>query len=267
MYYGQGWLISFCGVFVLLLECGYYRRVYVYLELLFCMGLENFDSKGLVDLTSCTLEYHSGMRQVCSYMGDLAGVRNSNKFVDRAKRIGASERFRYHTKIEDLEEMAMIDELTGLCNRRFFNEAIAQKVALARRGNMEDNSVIYFDIDHFKKFNDSEGHLAGDYVLSRLGKIVKNQMRVSDVSCRYGGEEFVIILSGTNVAGAYAAAEHLRERIEGKSWIYNGRDLGRVTISLGVAGINKGDSVEDVVERADERLYRAKENGRNQTVL
>ena len=118
------------------------------------------------------------------------------------------------------------------------------------------------DVDHFKRFNDTYGHDAGDYVLEKLGQIIKKTMRVSDISCRYGGEEFMVILPNTDEKGAYAAAEYLRQIVGGEAWQHKGKDLGNITISLGVREF-EGSSVENFVKQADMALYQSKTEGRD----
>ncbi len=167
---------------------------------------------------------------------------------------------------KSLEKMAIEDELTGLYNRRFFDGALEKGTALARRDDT-DISLIFFDVDHFKPFNDTYGHKAGDYVLEKLGEVVKGIVRTSDVACRYGGEEFVVILPNTNKEGGYVAAEKIRKAVEGESWVYDGVDLGKVTVSLGVSDYNRGDNVKLFVKRADEAAYAAKKGGRNRTIV
>jgi len=166
---------------------------------------------------------------------------------------------------DKLRDMAYTDALTGLNNRRQFDESIDEVV---NGDNCSANtSLVYFDIDHFKRFNDTFGHSAGDYVLNKLGGIIKDTSRVLDNPCRYGGEEFAVILPATDGSGAYAAAEKLRKVVESEAWEYGGVDLGKVRISLGVSCVRDGDTAKTLVDRADSALYEAKENGRNRTVL
>lgn len=178
-------------------------------------------------------------------------------------------------QLKKLKKLSTIDELTGLYNRRHFNSVIGEELALVdRERGKYASSLIIFDIDHFKRINDNYGHPAGDYVLRNVASILGEQMRESDKSFRYGGEEFAIILPATNKKGAHYAAEHLRKSFEDTKWEYNGSDLGKITISSGVSGMDYVDSakfngfhLEEVVRRADKAMYEAKHDGRNRTCL
>ncbi|MFH0808085.1 MAG: GGDEF domain-containing protein [archaeon] len=165
----------------------------------------------------------------------------------------------------ELVKLADEDVLTGLGNRRYFNKILKKEASSACR-NGRDLSLVFFDIDHFKPFNDNYGHDAGDFVLSKLGRIVSKNVRASDIVSRYGGEEFAVILPDTDKKGGYAAAEKIRKAVESERWEYAGEDLGKVSVSLGVSGYNYAD-IESFIKRADEAAYVAKESGRNRTVV
>lgn len=162
----------------------------------------------------------------------------------------------------ELEHQASHDVLTGLNNRRKFEELLHQELERTSR-YQRPFAVIMFDIDHFKRINDRHGHDIGDAVLSELAAIIREQVRDSDVPARWGGEEFIVLLPETGTEGARQAAEGLRRRIAGT--LFTG--AGRVTISLGVTQYQPGDSLDSLVKRADEALYRAKEEGRNRVVV
>jgi diguanylate cyclase (GGDEF)-like protein len=170
------------------------------------------------------------------------------------------------SKNVELEKMAHEDVLTGLENRRSFDKALEREIALTRRngGNL---SLVFFDIDHFKPFNDNYGHDAGDYVLNKIGKVISDNVRVSDIASRYGGEEFTVILPDTDKKAGYIAAEKIRKAIEGEEWVYNGKDLGKVTVSLGVSGYDSSLDAGSFVKQADDAAYEAKAGGRNQVAL
>lgn len=164
---------------------------------------------------------------------------------------------------ETLRQQALRDKLTGLYNRRFIDESIELELHRAKR---EDKplSVIMLDVDHFKRYNDTFGHDAGDTVLAELGRLLAAKTRASDVPCRYGGEEFLIIMSGANTAEAAGRAETLRRAVEELSVVQDGKPLGSVTISCGVATYPMhGDISEDLLRTADTALYTAKHEGRN----
>jgi len=162
-----------------------------------------------------------------------------------------------------LQEMANRDGLTGLYNHRYFHEQLSQDFLRAKRYH-ENLSCILFDIDFFKKFNDTYGHQTGDVVLKALATVIQRATRESDLAARYGGEEFAIVLYYTDGAAAYQAAERLRTMVESHEVQDNGNVL-RVTISLGVATFphEKIHDSKELIEHADQALYKAKDNGRN----
>lgn len=164
---------------------------------------------------------------------------------------------------EELRRLSTTDGLTGLFNRRHLDETLETEWHRSLR-TREPLSVIMFDVDHFKKFNDTYGHDQGDRVLQKVAQVFRETLRRHDVACRYGGEEFVGILPSTPSGGAHAVAERLRLDIEAA--VVDGL---RVTISLGVASMPELDagSSEKLIEFADQALYRAKEAGRNQVCV
>jgi two-component system cell cycle response regulator len=165
-----------------------------------------------------------------------------------------------------LLEMANRDGLTGLYNHRYFQETISKDFKKAVRYN-ESLACIIFDIDHFKKFNDTYGHPVGDIVLKTLGELVKTLMRDSDLAARYGGEEFALLLYHTEEKDAYDIAERLRKTVEQHKFQANDLVLA-VNISIGVACYYHPDiqDAKTLIECADKALYRAKEEGRNRVV-
>ena len=162
-----------------------------------------------------------------------------------------------------LQEMANRDGLTGLYNHRYFHEQLSQDFLRAKRYH-ENLSCILFDIDFFKKFNDTYGHQTGDVVLKALATVIQRATRESDLAARYGGEEFAIVLYYTDGPAAYQAAERLRTMVESHEVQDNGNVL-RVTISVGVATFphEKIHDSKELIEHADQALYKAKDNGRN----
>lgn len=164
---------------------------------------------------------------------------------------------------ELLKRLTNIDHLTNLFNRRYLAEILDGEFFRARR-NKEELSLIIFDIDYFKKVNDTFGHQNGDIVLSAVAQLAQRQLRAYDSAARYGGEEFVLVIPGTGLSGAVMAAERLRQAVLEHSFPAPMEDL-TVTISLGVATYPSPtvDSVDSLFRRADEALYRAKQNGRN----
>lgn len=165
----------------------------------------------------------------------------------------------------ELEQKNTLDELTGLFNRRFYDQKILAEYRRSRR-NLTPLSLIIIDIDHFKVVNDSYGHLAGDQCLVWLSNHLKQSLkRGSDMAFRYGGEEFCVILPDTDANGAMTIAEALRKNIEKQSCSYNDIEIS-LTISSGIFTYlqQKDVNPEQIFTRADKALYDAKNNGRNQ---
>jgi diguanylate cyclase len=161
---------------------------------------------------------------------------------------------------------ALTDPLTGLTNRRGFDQVIA--TALAAPGSLSGHSLLMADIDHFKKVNDTYGHLLGDKVIRSVAQVLKATVKGRDTAARFGGEEFAILLPETPLAGARALAEHIRATIE-KGRIRrpdSSEDIGGITISIGVATYVEGDSIESMIQRADLALYACKKAGRNRVM-
>jgi two-component system cell cycle response regulator len=168
----------------------------------------------------------------------------------------------YH---EEIYRMTIIDGLTQAHVKRYLLEALEKEIIRARR-HARDLSFMMFDIDHFKKINDFHGHLAGDFVLKELARIVQGRIRRDEVFARYGGEEFAIVLPETNLEGARALAEGLREKVESSRFVFQ-NELIHVTISIGVAMLGENDRTSmDLIKHADQKLYDAKRSGRNRVV-
>lgn len=164
--------------------------------------------------------------------------------------------------VGEAQRLAATDALTALLNRRAFAEIVERDVSLAHRHGWP-LSVLLLDIDHFKEVNDKYGHAVGDDVLSSVAATLSQTVRKSDLVARWGGEEFVVALSHTAVSGARVMAERLRRRIaETRVDLKRGSSLA-ATASIGVASLSPGDSLEDLVARADRAMYTAKSKGRN----
>ncbi len=163
---------------------------------------------------------------------------------------------------DQLENVINKDPLTKIYNRHFYQEKLRQEIQRAERyGNRF--SLMMFDIDHFKKVNDTFGHDVGDYVLKELSKLIQNNIRGSDIVARIGGEEFAIIAPETDINNAAVLAEKLRKVVEE----FRFKDIEHITISFGVSQYIYGDTIDDVFKRADIGLYKAKNNGRNRVEL
>jgi diguanylate cyclase len=162
---------------------------------------------------------------------------------------------------------SLTDPLTSLANRKFFDNAVGKTIAAAQAGR-EPLSLMMMDIDHFKKFNDSYGHLTGDQVLRLVAIAVKQNVKGKDIAARYGGEEFAIILPNTMLRSAITVADHIRRTVMNKELLKRstGEHLGRLTISIGVASLGPSDIPQSLIERADACLYAAKRSGRNRVI-
>ena len=160
---------------------------------------------------------------------------------------------------------SMTDPLTGLLNRRYFDEQTRKEVARSRRHGLRF-SVLMIDIDHFKRVNDSYGHPVGDLAIKALAEVCSNALRPQDILARYGGEEFVLTLPHTSSDGAGVVAERIRQTVE---QVVLDTEAGpvRFTVSIGISTYSRDLPLEQIVGRADEALYRAKQRGRNCVVV
>jgi len=177
-------------------------------------------------------------------------------------------------RAEELETRASLDGLTGVANRAAFDTELRRELRDAQRDN-HPLSLLFVDADHFKRINDEHGHAAGDAVLRTLARLIQSQARTGDMTkwghglpfaSRYGGEEFVVLLPGTPLADAAAAAERLRQVTERSKFSAPSGEPIPVTVSVGVATFTPGDTEESFVGRADAALYRAKAAGRNRVI-
>jgi len=166
-----------------------------------------------------------------------------------------------------LRELALRDPLTGMFNRRYLEEMLSREILSAAR-KQYPIGILMIDIDHFKKINDTHGHAAGDMVLIQVGKFLCKHIRSSDASCRYGGEEFLIILAGASQEITLMRAEQIREEIRQLPMYFEGRALEVVTLSIGIAIYPAhGETKDMLLKTADAALYRAKRDGRDRVVL
>lgn len=161
-----------------------------------------------------------------------------------------------------LYDIATKDEKTGIYNHRFFKTIFEMELEKAKR-KKDIFSFIVIDIDHFKKFNDTYGHLLGDKILRELAQTLQKEIRKYDVLARFGGEEFFILLPNTNAKKAFKIAERLRKNL----WKNSQLKKYKVTVSLGVSQYKSLDNLKRVIERADKALYVSKKEGRNKTTL
>ena len=169
---------------------------------------------------------------------------------------------RYQQRIE---AQATLDSLTGLPNRRGFN-LLADKTLKDASRDAKPLSAMLLDLDHFKHLNDTRGHLAGDEVLVGFADDLKSCLRQSDIVCRWGGEEFIILLKGSDSHSARRVAEKIRLLAEQHTYVFSNEPL-QVTVSIGLAELQPDDTLHSLIARADSALYRAKQNGRNQVCI
>ncbi len=176
---------------------------------------------------------------------------------------GADVEAQYH---EEIYRMTIMDGLTQIHNKRYLYEALEREIVRGRR-HERHLAVLLFDIDHFKRINDMHGHLAGDFVLKEVARIIQSRIRRDEVFARYGGEEFAIVLPETSLEGAATLAEMLRQKVAEHSFVFQADSI-RVTISIGIALLMENDrQANDLIKRADEKLYQAKNSGRNRVCV
>lgn len=218
----------------------------------FSGGLEGAESISDVEtlITDITSETRTMNDQIVTLQSEVSA---STEEIGELKR-----------KLEEARREAMTDGLTGIANRKCFDERLRMAAAEA----METGtplSLVMTDLDHFKKFNDQHGHPVGDQVLKLVGTTLIQNIKGKDTAARYGGEEFALILPDTDLSGAQSVAETIRQAVASKRLYKRGSDtpLGTITLSLGVATYRPGEPIDELVRRTDEALYFAKNTGRN----
>ncbi|MBZ5696851.1 MAG: diguanylate cyclase [Acidobacteriia bacterium] len=168
---------------------------------------------------------------------------------------------------EVLRSQSIRDPLTGLFNRRYMEESLERELRRAARNN-QSVALVMMDIDHFKRFNDTFGHQAGDVLLRALGDFLMHRTRGQDVACRFGGEEFTLILSGATGGDACKRSELLQEELRHLTVQHAGQTLGKITFSIGIAAFpGNGSTAEELLRASDQALYRAKSEGRDRIVM
>lgn len=193
---------------------------------------------------------------------DVTGHKRTTEQLSEHNEQLARQLFENRKLHEKLSELAVRDPLTGLFNRRYMEETLERELARAAR-DQSPLSLVIMDIDHFKQLNDNHGHQTGDQVLKVLAHLLRTHMRRGDVTCRYGGEEFVAILPGAALSAAAARADSWRRAFEALSLDYEGRPI-RSTLSVGIAEFPRhGSTGEELLFQADSALYLAKRSGRN----
>jgi len=204
---------------------------------------------------------------VASLVKSTHEMRDTNKALEARLSLSKLEISNLQQSLEAIRAESLTDPLTGLGNRKYFDRMIETEVQNAL-ANDQPLSLMMFDIDHFKSFNDSYGHLTGDQVLRLVGMSLKQTIKGQDITARYGGEEFAVVLPNTALRQALTVADHIRRAVMAKELKKKstGEILGRVTISVGVSMLRAGDDTDSLIERADACLYAAKRAGRNRVI-
>lgn len=229
---------------------------------------------------ACSNKYHSSSYNSCvdlmhdgEFIGILQLVSEAKIIDEQYQRLSNNLAPQLSSALvniqlkDTLRNQAIRDPLTELYNRRFMLEAFEQALNRAERHNTS-LAVLMIDLDLFKNFNDTYGHEAGDKVLEMVAEQFKRNLRLEDIACRYGGEEFCIICPDTGLKEAHSLAEKLRHCVAEQIITYQGQELDRVTLSIGIAIYpNHGQSSNELLQQADKALYKAKEQGRNCTVV
>lgn len=256
-----------------------------------CRKVKKHPSYKEVPIIMITAQKESGFLKDAFEAGAMDYIKKPIKKIEFMARINSAIRLRKETKArierekellelskelkkanQKLEKMALMDGLTGISNRRLFDKTLKKELKRARRKKM-DLSLIMIDIDNFKEYNDTYGHQQGDQCLKKVASVLDQETkRAADFAARYGGEEFAVILPDTAKDGALKIAEDIRKRIiDLKMDHKNSAVSDFVTVSLGVSSIRPEDEVtqeliKTFINQADQALYQAKENGKNQTV-
>ena len=191
----------------------------------------------------------------------------NNSRLEQSLKASKQEINQLQINLEAVRNESLTDPLTSLANRKYFDQALDKFIAQSVASD-EPMALLLTDIDHFKAFNDTFGHLTGDQVLRLVALAVKQNVKGQDITARYGGEEFAIILPGTTLRSALTVADHIRRAVMTKELMKRstGEHLGRVTVSIGVAVLRKRETAQGLIERADSCLYTAKRCGRNRVM-
>ncbi|HMC95518.1 MAG TPA: GGDEF domain-containing protein [Polyangia bacterium] len=228
-----------------------------------CQFMRDGDKVILVDLGSTNGTFCNGIRV------DRRELADGDKIM-----VGSTTilKFTYHDYLDEvfqrqMYESALRDGLTKVFNKKYFTDYLEKEFAFAARHG-GPLALIFLDIDHFKKINDTHGHPAGDFVLSELSQLMAELLRTEDVLARFGGEEFTVLCRGSDQAGAKIVAERLRRTVEERKFTFGGKDIP-VTISLGIASIPESGITDHAafLAAADKALYEAKRSGRNRVCV
>ncbi|MFD2207844.1 GGDEF domain-containing protein [Kiloniella antarctica] len=204
---------------------------------------------------------------VAEIVQETASITEKNKALQNQLQQSSKEINNLQENLEKVKIESLTDALTEIGNRKQFDLKLVEESKIA---TIEDTELclLMMDIDHFKKFNDTYGHRVGDEVLKVVARHLKSAVKGQDTPARYGGEEFICLLPNTSIHDAESLANQVREKIS-KQVLKNkktGQEFGRITLSIGVSKHVRGESLEGFVQRADEALYRAKDQGRNRVI-
>ena len=233
-------------------------------------GFANSYTESLADMTEMLAQSNDreGLRAIVESLVQTAKeMESSNQRLEERLSASKQEINELQVNLEVVRNESLTDPLTQLANRKYFDSKLELAIAEARAKN-EPLSLMLIDIDHFKNFNDSYGHLIGDQVLRLVATSVQQNVKGQDIAARYGGEEFAVVLPNTLLRSAITVADHIHRAVMTKEVMKRstGENLGRVTISIGVACLHKSDSAQTLIERTDDCLYAAKRHGRNRVM-
>jgi diguanylate cyclase len=210
-----------------------------------------------------------GVKELIDQMLDTTrSIIQSGARLHTRMKVSSEDLKQLHKELEISQKEARTDSLTRLTNRRGLEKRLEIERIRARQNNAPF-SVIMLDIDHFKVVNDTFGHLVGDSLLKGFADILSGLVRRNDLAARYGGEEFLVLLPETNVEGAYAVSEKIRNILLKKEWTIkeSGKRIGQIKASMGIAQYKLGETGNEVIIRADEAMYQAKSTGRDRIII
>lgn len=200
-------------------------------------------------------------------IGENAKVKTEISSLRRGLEASRTQIDALREDLREAKELVTIDPLTSLKNRRWMQDSL-HGVAGSGTSPQAPFSIVMADIDHFKRINDVFGHRTGDEILKKFGELLQSNVAEPESAVRYGGEEFTLILPGQRKSQAWQRAERIRHELELKQWVEHKTrtNIGKITASFGVAELHDGERIDEVIQRADERLYKAKSAGRNRVV-
>lgn len=212
-------------------------------------------------------DYHEIKTIVDQMILETKDLVDSGKRLQTRMKMSTDDLKLLQQELEKSQQEAQTDALTSLFNKRGFEKRFELERIRAKQNELPF-SIIMVDIDYFKRVNDTYGHLVGDSLLKSIANLLKSHLRKNDIASRYGGEEFLILLPETELDGATAVAQKIKDTLAKKEWKLKetGESMGRVTVSMGIALYRLNEPEEALIKRADDALYLAKNNGRNQIV-